>query len=318
MPTKKRQLAPPLSVRRRLQLLAFRDAGGHGGKPPTIIIVAISSVSQFHYSLDLGATWVQNAVVGDWRAITWSSTLSRFVAVGVGIAGYSSDGINWTTQALTGTYFAVAWAPELSLFVAIGSTTTAPAGLATSPDGIAWTVRATGLGFNVTYTKILWNGALFCAARNGNKSLTSPDGIVWTNGANNDQVGFPGFGWNGTRFANGTINGFMGSSLNGSTWTLGNLLPSAAIPNQIGVYLHGKFVFLGSAQDAAWTSTDGLAWTQGTVPAGAKQGIVWTGTKYLALIPGANVITSLDGATWVNGAAYPSGLYVNGGIVINK
>lgn len=78
----------------------------------------------------------------------------------------------------------VAWSPTLKLFVAIDSGLTS-AQVATSPDGLVWTSRATPTG-NFNWADIVWSArlGLFIAVISGsfttNSAMTSPDGIIWT------------------------------------------------------------------------------------------------------------------------------------------
>jgi hypothetical protein len=131
-------------------------------------------------------------------AVTWSPELARLVAA-FGNEGtspttmwYSADGITWTAAAALPTNYAwrdVAWSPERALFVAVGLNVAAP--VATSPDGITWTIRTSGLtGTGLQLSGVAWARelGLFVAVASSSSGTTppipriyvSPDGITWS------------------------------------------------------------------------------------------------------------------------------------------
>ena len=117
------------------------------------------------------------------RSVAWSSSLSLWVAVGVGTANTiatSTDGSVWTgrgTSIFTNGGHGVAW-NGTNRWVAVGDGTNT---IATSTDGISWT----GLGaliFTTAGYGVVWNSSLskWIAVGKGTNSIaTSTDGFNW-------------------------------------------------------------------------------------------------------------------------------------------
>jgi hypothetical protein len=111
-------------------------------------------------------------------------TKPNYVAVGSGgnTIATSTDAVNWTgrgTAVLTGSGNGVYW--NGSLWVIVGQGTNG--NIATSPDGIVWTMRNTPVVFTTQGNKVSWNtnlGIWIATGQGGNTVATSSDGITWT------------------------------------------------------------------------------------------------------------------------------------------
>ena len=117
------------------------------------------------------------------RSVAWSSSLSLWVAVGVGTTNTiatSTNGSVWTgrgTSIFTNGGNGVAW-NGTSMWVAVGSGSNT---IATSTDGINWTGRG-ALIFTTAGYGVVWNSSLskWIAVGEGTNSIaTSSDGITW-------------------------------------------------------------------------------------------------------------------------------------------
>jgi len=230
-------------------------------------MVAVGAVGTILVSDDHGSTWFPMAagILSDLHAITWTG--QHFVAVGGAYPNStviltSTDGIRWFTVRLpwdstlggvaaspstcvvTGSHELlahssdlVAWHAETnawnsfldvvwtgSLFVAVGNRGI----IKTSPDGVTWTSRESGLGVGVTLNAVSWNGSTLVAAgfsySAGNaipEIIVSSNGIDWTHIPTS---AFPNFvlhtvEWTGTRFvAMGDLAHTL-TSPDGTTWT---------------------------------------------------------------------------------------------------
>ena len=135
-----------------------------------------------------GINWTsRTATNASWVAVTWSSQLGIFAAVGFsGVVMTSPDGINWTDRTSGYAYNLndVTWSPELGIFAAI-ATNGSSTPIVTSPDGINWTTRSAPVSFSGS--AITWASGLgmfiAIAGSGSNRVLTSTNGISWTTGS---------------------------------------------------------------------------------------------------------------------------------------
>ena len=109
-----------------------------------------------------GVTWSLRAppAVVAWRSVCWAPELRIFVAVGASAVMWSADGVTWTAATIAAqTWRSVCWSSEIRRFCAMsqdGGTQQA----ATSPDGLTWTLRTTGV--TRTWNGIVWAAELRC------------------------------------------------------------------------------------------------------------------------------------------------------------
>jgi hypothetical protein len=133
----------------------------------------------------------------------------------------SDNFISWRTSTDGGDIFqGCVWTG--SQFVAVGKS-----GLVkTSPNGISWTRRSSGLSSNMRIKSIAWNGSDTLVAVGLNKNsrkpliLTSPDGIRWEkiSTANQPNYSLESVAWTGTAFvAVGEKRNIL-TSANGDSW----------------------------------------------------------------------------------------------------
>ena len=111
--------------------------------------------------------------------VAWGSM--RFVTVGLGGIGYSSDGIAWTAAVTLRRPYPSGWdrlwgvTSSGARFVAVGDNGT----IVYSSDGIAWTV-ARSVPSSRRLRAVTWNGARFVAVGDNGAIVYSSDGIAWT------------------------------------------------------------------------------------------------------------------------------------------
>lgn len=139
-------------------------------------------------------TWtaVSGVTATGWQRLVWADTFGMFIAVGFG-TGFlmtSSNGTTWTTRAMAAslTWRSLAFAPELGMAVAVAQTGVGSR-VATTKDGITWTLRATP---EQDWRAVAWSGSLgtFLAfARDGaTRAMSSADGINWVTRASGDDA----------------------------------------------------------------------------------------------------------------------------------
>lgn len=248
----------------------------------------------------MAITWAleDSNVNNQWLGVAYSPKLKLFAACGVVNADTthlittSPDGVTWTRQ-FTGALGAVpfngfgciAWSPALALFVAIANGNVPTVGtVATSPDGIVWTLNPLGTSFGFNWVSLCWSpelGIFVAGVGNGsgsdpNPTMTSPDGFTWTlQGASSTGAGYVDIAWSPK---------------------LGVFAAVAAPPD----------IF---SQPVIATSPDGATWTQQTTALTLDQnmlGICWSDTLSIFCAVGLtgsapfnqNAITSSNGTTW--------------------
>jgi hypothetical protein len=188
----------------------FVSLGSSGG----VGIILVSSNGQNWVSQNLGATNVPNcAAYGN----------GLYVAMGsAGIVYRSTDGFNWTSS-FPSLPFTTAGAITFgtNLFIAISGNV-----IATSPNGLTWTTRNSGVPYNLN--SVSYGNGTFAAVgqhivESGTQITTSPDGINWTgdnSGGNTDYsitYGDEGFVAPGNEFS--TFGNVISTSPDGITWT---------------------------------------------------------------------------------------------------
>jgi hypothetical protein len=164
-------------------------------------------------SQNIGATNVPNCVAyGN----------GVYVAMGSkGIVFRSTDGFNWTSLFPSLPFSAASLITfGTNLFVAISGNA-----IATSPDGLTWTSRNSGVSYNLN-SVIYGNGSFVAVGQNiigsGTQITTSPDGTNWTarnSGGNTDYVitfGDQGFVAPGNQFS--TYGNVISTSPDGIAW----------------------------------------------------------------------------------------------------
>jgi hypothetical protein len=192
--------------------------------------------SQLRYSYD-GITWSNGtgAVVGlsnaGFRSIAWGK--DKFIAptrnsAAATTAGYlySYDGINWINGGFPlGTGASINDAVYGGGQWVIGGAS-GTSNIATSPDGITWTLR--NYNSSQSVFALGWNGLLWMAVTNNGSNciITSPDGINWTQrtlGFSNTD-GARSVTWNGSHWyvlsLNFGSNRVVRSAIGTSNWSV--------------------------------------------------------------------------------------------------
>jgi hypothetical protein len=192
-----------------------------------------------------------------------------------------------------------------SQYVAVGE------GIFTSPDGVTWTERPTGL--SQALNAVTWTGSRFVAVGNGGTVLTSTDGASWALqsvpaalepvlkgvAASGSMYVAVGTQWSN---ATSTYAELILTSADGVTWNKAAQSYSMALYDV--VWSGSKFVAAGTelggtnALAAVLVSPDGVTWTKHLVGAlSTVEEIAWSGSQFLAT-GNAGAVLSADGITW--------------------
>ncbi len=228
-----------------------------------------------------GVTWAQGTALSVIPAWPWAAIARGagvFVAAGAGAEIMSSpDCVTWTERnagrngnpatGITGDLRDVAFGN--GTFVAVGEEFPDPAPgiplIATSPDGVSWTQRSSGLPTAVERSLSavgFGNGTFVALGTEWNTGasilLTSPTGVTWTS----QSAPFDAFeSFSDVTFANGlfvAVGDRIWTSANGTAWTLRRDYSSTHF---FGVsFGGGRFIAVGRL-GTLLSSTDGVTWT---------------------------------------------------------
>jgi uncharacterized repeat protein (TIGR02543 family) len=254
-------------------------AGGVAGLPPD------TGTTQIATSAD-SITWTHNDTpMNYFRTIVYGD--GKFVAGGdSGSISTSLNGTEWTLQSNpfptgTGAVFGMAYGTVsgAGLFVAVGRSRLNPekSMIATSPDGILWTERASPFGAENIFS-IAYNGGRFVAGSRYGKIATSPDGITWTLQTSPFDPTPPApesilsITYGGGKFVAGSRGGKIATSPDGITWTLQSTPFAAGDYIQAIGYGGGLFIAASYSDHPYPFSTklgfsdDGITWVVQTIP----------------------------------------------------
>ncbi len=273
----------------------------------------------FRYSLNNGVSfgWLRSgawipqtaAEANNWAAITWSPSLSLFVALsytGVHRVMTSPDGVTWTarTASSANTWLGIAWSPTLNLFAAVGVPATAS--IMTSPDGINWTDRIAPEANS--WVGIVWSPALgLFAAVSGDgthRVMTSPNGVTWTARTAPLEI-WTRLAWSPelgifAAVASSGANRVM-TSPDGITWTARSAAELNPWVNIAWSPALGLFAAtaIGGVHEIM-TSPDGITWTARTAPsANSWAGLVWSPEAGIFVsVASGSIMTSANGVNW--------------------
>ena len=240
----------------------------------------------------------------------------------------SPDGFGFTAQAnpLGATDYPHGVAYGAGLYVVVADN----AKIITSPDGVTWTSRTSGLAAGALQSVVFAGNQFVAAGNDGTYGvvLTSPDGITWTQHQLPDHVAGGITNANELAYGNGTYlavatqnNGaspylFL-TSTDAVTWTKQTTYSNA---NPLGqaVYGAGLFVAQASTGVGVITSPDGITWTSRTVPIyGASDVgpiVMLAGSTFVGLSAQGAVVTSSDGVTWTPRSEVVPGTALSGSL----
>lgn len=214
-----------------------------------------------------------------------------------GYSATSADGITWTLGALDTGHYAVCVTYGNGIFCALSSD-----GFSyTSLDGLTWT-RHSGVFSNPSSIAYGAGVFCAMVASNTNVCYTSPDGITWTQRTIGGSVTWKKVIFNGAIFcAVGSNTGgnltFCITSSDGINWFTRNL-PSGH--DWRSVAWSGTTFCAVSIGSAAATSPDGISWAASTLTSTSWFDIGWDGNFFMA-VPASGtfpVAYSTDGSSW--------------------
>ena len=226
----------------------------------------------------------------------------------------TTDAVHWSRSilptGLRGNLFGVVHAAgTTSEFVAVGGELDQATGktttlILTSPDGLVWTDRSSGIA-GINLQSVVFTGTklvAFDGTKTGFAGSIAADGsISWTKQA----LGAGGLiqaAWSGTKLA--AVGAATGTSTNATTW---NQKPSPTKSAFTDITWTGS-VFIAIAKPSAiFTSPDGVTWTKSPGSGEISDplfAVAWSGSQFCAVggdfkrLNTALIYTSPDGSTW--------------------
>ncbi len=203
----------------------------------------------------------------------------------------------------------VCWAKKLKLYCAICGNST---NIATSPDGITWTLRTLPASLNWRAVCWLEEKEIFVALAYGTSTYaTSIDGITWTSRTMPVSANWTDLCWAASAGAAGILcavaqdSSIAATSADGITWTQRTLPTSSGWTAIEWSPKLNLFCAIAYGSTVAATSPDGISWIQRTLPAASSYwaSISWGEEQALFCIvargPSSTfAATSADGITW--------------------
>ena len=304
-----------------------------------------STITNYEYSIDNGATWITPTSANNSSPLIISSGLTncasyqiKIRAVNIAGSGTASAavqlipvtsvdmGVNWTQRSSTANNEWTSVNYGNGIFVAVAQSG-AGNRVMTSSDGINWTARTPAV--NNQWVGSTFGNGLFVAVSNtgtGNRVMTSSDGITWKS-----QTSSVDIEWRSVTYGNGLFVAVATSGTGNRVMTSPDAInwttrTSAADNEWRGVtYGNGRFVAVASTgTNRVMTSSDGITWATRTAASNEEWRDVTYGNSLFVAVAtsgtGKRVMTSIDGITWASrasatnynwrGVTYGNGLFV--------
>jgi len=264
-------------------------------------------------------TWTTRTSTADntWNSVCWSPELGLFCAVastGTNRVMTSPNGITWTAQTITANnWTSVCWAPNFGFFIAVSNSGTNTR-IATSTDGITWTIPISPADNPWTSVCVApeINRAVAVASTGTNQIMytTNSTGTTWSTALQSETIEWRSVCWAPeiSLFcavgSSGTGNRVM-TSPNGIIWTSANTVElnswySVCWSGRLGLFCAVAI----SGTNRVMTSPDGIVWTPRTAASAQNwYSVCWSDEANLFCAiawgsSGQGVMFSFDGITW--------------------
>ncbi len=290
------------------------------GNDKYVVIATNSNI--YAYSSD-GITWTQGTMPSSqsWISICYGNGKFVAIAYSSNIFAYSTDGITWTqgTMPSSQNWTSVCYGNGKSVAIVRRSNI-----FAYSTDGITWTQGT--LPSSQSWDSVCYGNGKFVAISGADMSSNifaySSDGITWTQGTMPSSQSWISICYgNGKSVAIVRSNVFASiafteistpasayfviddAKLGQENYSISKNTISSSKNWQSVCYGNDKFVAIAYNSNVFAYSTDGITWTQGTMPITYYWYSVCYGNgKYVAIANNYNVFAySTDGITWTRG-----------------
>lgn len=293
-------LSPPVAV--------SQDGINWTSKSPSVVgLTKVIAVGTTFYAAGTGYIYISTDNGNTWNSYTSPGSAvndmvyfnSKIVALTTSGVFTSPDGINWSSVAALGnTIFFKAATNGTSLVIATQTATVG--GWRQTTDLVNW--ASANAPCYLWGSKVVWNGTSYMATGPYAYASFSSDGLNWQSYpvtyGNLSAVDV--LYWTGTQYIiaqSGQTK--SATSTDGITWTNSPALPvsgywSCIVKNNSNLLL----MFSAGGYNSYLSSTDGVNWTQRTLPINmAVYGAAWTGSRF-CIIQDNIILTSTDGLNW--------------------
>lgn len=199
--------------------------------------------------------------------ICWDG--NRFCVIGNDYSAFitSTNAVTWISPNLGDLIYSGTVVGNASVIVNISNAGGGGIAQASTNAGVSFNPVTFPGGFplSVKYVAASWNGVIFCAITNLNKTATSTDGINWTSHTMAVSGSWVDIAWNGTIFCAIASNGATATSPDGIVWTSTGSLPAASTWRAIASN-GSAFMAITFGNTKSATSIDGAVWQSVTLP----------------------------------------------------
>lgn len=265
------------------------------GVSPSLLVGCSAANENGMYTSTDGINWTYTgSTIAGCNSVIYAG--GKWVAVGLGFSATSSDGTTWTKgSSAVGNLQSVVY--DGTQYVASGTDGLSSPAVYTSPDGNTWKLKSAYTS-NISIARSPATGRLVVVTSTDKSLVSTDNGITWQYGGfDATQTGafFTSVTWYpalNTFIAVGG-SGLLSSS-DGLTWTPFGTEACDKIEASPSL-LVSSCTFPG----LIYTSVDGANWAAPTYP--STQGVndtFWTGSQWVALGNGGDIVTSPNGTDW--------------------
>jgi hypothetical protein len=183
----------------------------------------------------------------------------------------------------------------------------------TSPDGITWTIRASGIADRLV-SAAYGNGIFVVGSIAAFTFFTSPDGIAWTKRTTSQSV-FNSIIYINNRFVAVGADSYVGTSYDGIDWTFSKITTSNLTFTSI-TYGNGIYV-AGGGNGNLYISSDTINWTAQTSGVTTYiNGLAYGNNVFVGISSSNVILVSQNGSTWTK-QTLTTGIYFEALIFTN-
>jgi hypothetical protein len=256
-----------------------------------------------------GVTWTSETLPAsaNWTSVTYGDGEFVAVAWGSNASAYSSNGVSWTLTTLPASedWIAVSFAGNQFYAIANGNTATA-----ISANGTSWSTGAS-LSTAGSWTALASSGSNLLASAYSSTTAelapidtnTAPTPTTLPGGDDGEVIVYGGstfvaLGDYSAVNASGSSSNTTATSTNGTTWSAGGALP-ASEEWDAAAYGGGTFVAVSYGGVGAYSTNNGVTWTESSLPDEEWDSVTYGDGKFVAIsVNSGTAEYSTNGISW--------------------